>query len=170
MPISKIQSNSIADGAITADDLGNGTITIAKTNFIDSDSFKLPIGTTEQRPSSPEAGDLRFNTSNSQIETYDSPDWIAIGQAPQILTTTIATGDWADSSPWVATKAVSGILSSDNPVFDIDLSGITYDSVSDVISEWGNVYLGEASANDQIKLYATAAPAANFSLLIKVSR
>ena len=46
-------------------------LTINDTGFIG-----LPSGTTEQRPSSPVTGYLRFNTTLSIIEYYNGSYWI----------------------------------------------------------------------------------------------
>ena len=35
----------------------------------------VPIGTTAERPSSPKAGEIRFNTDENEFEGYDGNDW-----------------------------------------------------------------------------------------------
>ena len=35
----------------------------------------VPIGTTAERPSSPNAGEIRFNTDENEFEGYDGNDW-----------------------------------------------------------------------------------------------
>lgn len=45
----------------------------------DNTSANLPTGTTVQRPSSPAAGMLRFNSTDSKFEGYDGTDWGEIG-------------------------------------------------------------------------------------------
>ncbi len=40
--------------------------------------FDLPSGTTAQRPVSPAAGMIRYNTSNSEYEVYSGSAWIAL--------------------------------------------------------------------------------------------
>jgi len=47
-----------------------------------TDYLKIPTGTTAQRPSSPNAGYIRFNTTISAVETYDGTKWIEIGLSP----------------------------------------------------------------------------------------
>ena len=41
----------------------------------DTDFVKLPSGTTAQRPGSPAAGQIRFNTTTSRTEVYDGTAW-----------------------------------------------------------------------------------------------
>lgn len=35
----------------------------------------LPVGTTAQRPASPVAGQMRFNTTTGSVETYNGTSW-----------------------------------------------------------------------------------------------
>ena len=48
--------------------------------------FKLPGGTTAQRPSVPSAGMLRFNTTDSVFEYYNGSAWIEVGATPEAPT------------------------------------------------------------------------------------
>ena len=52
---------------------------------------KIPVGTTAQRPANPEAGMIRFNTDNGQVEGYNDPtdEWRPISQFFQQV---VATG------------------------------------------------------------------------------
>ena len=47
-----------------------------------TDYLKIPTGTTAQRPSSPAAGYIRFNTTISAVETYNGTEWVEIGLSP----------------------------------------------------------------------------------------
>lgn len=48
-------------------------------SFDATSSVKLPSGTTAQRPTSPQAGDLRWNTTDGSAEIYDGTEWGAVG-------------------------------------------------------------------------------------------
>lgn len=49
-----------------------------QSTTIDSNShFTLPVGTTAQRPASPVAGQMRYNTDIGTIETYNGSSWIS---------------------------------------------------------------------------------------------
>ena len=52
----------------------------------DTDFVKLPSGTTAQRPSSPAAGQFRFNTTINDAEVYDGNNWVRMGIAPPTFT------------------------------------------------------------------------------------
>ncbi len=46
---------------------------------------KIPVGTTGERPQSPQQGFIRFNTTLSEYEAYDGADWIVFA-APGSVT------------------------------------------------------------------------------------
>jgi hypothetical protein len=74
------------------------------------------------------------------------------------------TSDWTQATgtdPWIATLTVSGILSTDRPIVDIDLSSVALADVEAAQTGWSLVYRAEASADDEVKLYATDEPAPN---------
>jgi hypothetical protein len=41
------------------------------------DYLKLPVGTTAQRPVTPAAGMMRFNTTTSLMEYYNGTAWVS---------------------------------------------------------------------------------------------
>lgn len=94
----------------------------------------------------------------------------AITGASVVFNLTIAPADWTGSDPYVATMTVSGILSADVPVVDIDLSSVAFADVADTQSDWALVYRVEASADDEVKFYATEEPAKDLDVQIKVVR
>ena len=52
----------------------SGTLTVSAT-----DAIKIASGTTAQRPASPAAGQLRFNTSTVKFEGYSGTAWSSVG-------------------------------------------------------------------------------------------
>lgn len=161
--------SNIANDAVTMNKIADGSVTVPKAAFIDSASIEIPTGNTAARPGTPIAGDFRFNTQDSNLEVYNGDSW-QTANPPKDFTTTINLGDWADSSPHVATKTVAGILGTDAPFFSLDVSGYSFDSITDASNEWALVYLAEASANNQVKFYATDSPDIPFDVIIKVIR
>jgi hypothetical protein len=72
-----------ADDTISTAKIQADAITDAKLSFVDrTDSLHIPTGTTAQRPGSPVAGDVRWNTSLYQLETYDGTSWNLSNTAP----------------------------------------------------------------------------------------
>jgi len=48
------------------------------TKIADTGNLRLPKGTTAQRPGSPEAGMIRFNTDIDATELYDGTNWVTL--------------------------------------------------------------------------------------------
>lgn len=74
------------------------------TEIIDTGFLRLPRGTTNQRPSSPEAGQIRFNTDLGKPEWYE-PEygvWLTTDRQPPV------------------------VASGGDTVEDVDIDGVTY--------------------------------------------
>ena len=84
-------------------------------------------------------------------------------------TTTISTSDWSGTEPATAVKTVSGILSSDRPVVDVDLSSVDFEDIADVAGSWGLVYRA-TTASGSITLYSFEKPEVELPIQIKVVR
>ena len=67
---------------------GQGTIEINNTT-----ALKVSVGTTAQRPSTPTAGDLRFNSTNTALEVYNGSGWVNVGDDTATITTQSFSGD-----------------------------------------------------------------------------
>ena len=77
-------NNITITGNTIASDNTNGNIILDPngTGIVDIDTtlaMQLPKGTTAQRPTSPEAGYLRYNTTNNNVETYNGSAWVIVG-------------------------------------------------------------------------------------------
>ena len=70
-------------GNITLPNLGLATLTGATftgpiiNNY--TSALRLPVGTTAQRPSSPAAGDIRFNSTTTEAEIFNGTIFTAVG-------------------------------------------------------------------------------------------
>lgn len=91
------------------------------------------------------------------------------GAALAAYSTSIATGDWTGSGPYTAAKTVSGILSTDVPILDLDLSAVDFANVSAKQSDWAQVYRAVTSA-DTVTFYALTQPTETLAVQIKVVR
>ena len=67
-------STTNSNGDLTLTPNGTGIVDINKT-----DGFKVPVGTTAQRASSPVTGQLRYNSTTSQFEGYAASSWGSLG-------------------------------------------------------------------------------------------
>lgn len=88
----------------------------------------------------------------------------------QDFTATLPYASWTGSSaPYTKEVTVAGILSTDKPDINLDLSTATYSDVATIQSDWANVYRGVTSA-DTITFYASTVPTIDIPLQIKVVR
>jgi hypothetical protein len=66
----------------TVIDLGSGTTSLAGLDILaatGTSHWKLPVGTSLQRPGSPATGMVRYNTTISSFEGYSSGAWSSLG-------------------------------------------------------------------------------------------
>jgi hypothetical protein len=83
-------------------------------------------------------------------------------------TTSIPSTSWGGSTnEFTKTVSLSGITSSDKPVIDIDLSGISAGSVAAAQKEWAKVYRAVTNTNE-IVFYALTVPTIDIPVLVKV--
>jgi hypothetical protein len=78
------------------------------------------------------------------------------------------SGDWEDA--YIATKTLAGILSSDQPVIDIDLTGLTFANFEAVTDDYALIFRVEASGTDELKFYASEEPTEDLTINVKVVR
>lgn len=81
-------------GTLATSYLGNmqttgGTFSGA-IDFSNTDYMKIPVGTTAQRPVSPAAGHIRYNSDLKSMEIYEDAVWIQIGDRIALATKTSA--------------------------------------------------------------------------------
>ena len=93
MPLTRIRQTAI----------GNDSITSAKLAHdldLDGDFVRVPHGTTAQRPSSPVAGYMRFNTDQGTLEQWNTTtnSWQAI-DSPPIITSLAYSGSLTAVDP-----------------------------------------------------------------------
>lgn len=72
---------TVKNAPLTNGEVDNNFISLAdnKVEIIEGTVAVIPTGTTAERPSTPSAGMLRFNTSESVFEGYDGAEWGSIG-------------------------------------------------------------------------------------------
>jgi hypothetical protein len=85
-------------------------------------------------------------------------------------TATLPSASWTGSSaPYSKAVTVTGILATDQPDIDIDLSSTAIANIATLQTEWSKVYRAVTSAN-AITFYATEKPNNSIPLKIKVVR
>ena len=127
MPISRIKSNAINDGAITIAKTSN---LFTNTEIAGTEAAKMPVGTTGQRASA-QSGDIRFNSTLSLMEYYDGANWKSIDSPPTISSVTSTFTAAGDTITVGGDNYQTGI---NVKVIDSDGTEYTPDSVTRVSS------------------------------------
>ena len=93
MPISRIKTDGIQDEAVTSAKIGDNI-------DLDGQFVRVPHGTTAERPGSPAAGYLRFNTTIGTLEQWNTNtnSWVGIDNPP-IITSLAYTGSATAADP-----------------------------------------------------------------------
>jgi hypothetical protein len=133
-------------------------------------------------------GELGLDTTNQRfkigdgVNTWDNIEFSQYTNKAETftVTTTLAgnegTSDWSQESGgdwdgiWTTTKTVSGILSTDTPFVELDLSNATSATYPDIYESYNLLFRVEVTALDTMKFYATLEPAKDIDLNIKVVR
>ena len=68
-----VTGNTILDASLNV----NGAAPFNTTSAV-----KIPVGTTGQRPGTPVAGQMRYNSTLDQAEVYSGTEWKAVGGSP----------------------------------------------------------------------------------------
>lgn len=87
------------------------------------------------------------------------------------LTAILLSANWTGTvAPYSQTITVVGMLETDNPVVDVDLSNAEdYEEEQAILTAWGLVYR-IVTAEDEITVYATDIPITNIPIALKVVR
>jgi hypothetical protein len=67
-------------------------------------------------------------------------------------------------------KTVSGILDTDRPIVDLDLSAVDYADVAAKQADYALIYRAAATDDDEITFFATDEPTEELVIQIKVVR
>ena len=105
-----ITSTTPADDIIL--DAEDGVVVIAGTK-----GFDIPTGTTSDRPTSPDTGTFRYNTSTSELEIWNGTAWQGFDQGSSTITSETFDGDGSTTAFTLSAEATT------NTVF-VNLNGV----------------------------------------------
>lgn len=143
-PVLNVQNLSMSGSSITATSSdtsiqlipsGTGTV-IANTTT----AFKVPVGTTAQRPASPTSGQTRFNTSTGFLEFFNGTDWInASSTALSVTSQSIDADGIANSFALTETTTTDGII--------VSINGTVQEPITAYQVVGGNIVFTQTPAN-----------------------
>lgn len=84
----QLNSRNVKDNRVSVEASGEVKMFTAK-------SLRLPKGVTSDRPLTPEAGHVRYNTSTNELEAYQNSAWrkVAFKEPTAITVQTLGVGD-----------------------------------------------------------------------------
>lgn len=82
----------------------------------------------------------------------------------------VATSDWTGTGPYTAVKTLTGILTTDIPITDINMASVVFGDVPDVLGEYAAVYRIEVTDDDELTIFATSEPTEPFDFRVIVIR
>jgi len=148
-----------------------GTITTLPTTYSAGWAYKvIEAGTYAGKVC--EVGDLLLAIVDRAGTGNVNTDWAVFQTNTEIFTRsiTIPTTDWTGSvAPFTREITVSGILSTDVPTIDIDLSAVDFANLEAHTTAWNLIYRAVTGAGI-ITFYATAVPAQQIVVTAKVVR
>ena len=108
--------------------------TEAKLHIVSTDSIIIPIGADGDRPISPTAGMVRFNTSQNQFEGYNGTAWQSFSSASTVITSETFQGNGVDVeftlgqelTTAAAMVAVNGVMQIPSTAYSISGTTLTF--------------------------------------------
>jgi len=117
---------------------------VSDQNNTSTGYFDLPAGTTAQRPASPQAGNIRFNTTTSLAEYYDGSAWKQLDSPPLVTsisptTTTTANEEITINGLFFASGATVKFVGSDATEYNSPV--VTFVSSTQITAQTPSTYL-----------------------------
>jgi len=147
-------------------EVGDGTITLAKLSLLlqgkisDYDAHLIDTDNPHE-VTKVQVGLGNVDNTSDLNKPISTATQTALDDKVELTTysTTIATTDtWTDQTGYFTlAKTVSGIVSTDVPIVDLDLSGATVSNVADIQTAWGTIYRVVTSL-DTVTFYALEEP------------
>ena len=151
----------------------DGTLTIAGgTALTGSGTFSADQSTNETITINADIATQQEAEAGTATDKLMTPEKTKqhVDNRIKYLTTTIATTDWSGSEPATAVKTVSGLLNTDKPLIDIDLSSVTFANVEAKQTEYAKIFRVAATDTNEITFFALEAPTEELVIQIKVVR
>jgi len=112
----RIKTASIADSSIHSSKIADNAVTDSKLNLTSTGGLDIPVGTTAQRPGSPDTGNFRFNTTFNSIEFWNGSSWLSTHLIPVI---SALSGNITNGTGTTLTLTVSDTTSTINVIYKV---------------------------------------------------
>ena len=152
----------------------DGVKWVAKTTVDKSD---VGLGNVQNFSIADQAEAEAGSVNNKYMTPLRTAQAIAeLGSAAQTFTLTIETTDWSleetEEAQWennyVAVMTLSGLLDTDVPIVELDLSDEDNETANDIIATFGKVFAWQVTDDDEITFYANSEPQEDIKVHILV--
>ena len=116
---SSIGNLTVIDTTVSTTNAGSdivlATTSQGTVNINNNTALQISVGTTAQRPSSPTTGDLRFNSTTTNVEVYNGSAWVNVGDDTTSITSQSFSGNGsATAFTLSATATTTSVIISIN--------------------------------------------------------
>lgn len=116
---SSIGNLTVTDTTVSTTNAGSdivlATTSQGTVNINNNTAIQISVGTTSQRPSSPTTGDLRFNSTTTNVEVYNGSAWVNVGDDTTSITSQSFSGNGsATAFTLSATATTTSVIISIN--------------------------------------------------------
>jgi hypothetical protein len=136
--------------------------TLKNTSINDTGYLGLPSGTTAQRPGSPSAGYMRYNTSTNGVELYNGSAWVQWNVGLNVVTSDLVLY-WDANNP-------SSYPGTGTTIYDISNSGTAYNgtfvNTISYTSDNGYKVLGTNGSNSYIYNSSLNLSSTNYTVMV----
>lgn len=132
-----------------------------------SDSTSSTSASSAHIAASPSAVKSAYDLANTAKTTATNAQTAANSKASKAsYSATLSSSGWSSSAPYTQTVTVSGILATDSPIIDLNMSSATVDTAADLQADWSLVGRITTAANSITAYCYEDKPAANLPLII----
>ena len=115
------------------------------------------------------ATNVETAVENAKTAANEAKTAVASKATTTVYTATVGTSWSGSTAPYTQTITVSGILSTDTPIVDINFNGVDYSSKEDIVTAWSSIYR-ITTANNSITVYADEKTETSVPIQLKVVR
>lgn len=177
------KQGNILSGKIT-EAMQNAGVKLGETSStaFAGDKGKIAYAHAQNKGIAVESGLYKFTTnSEGHITAVSAVDLgalltkeaiiAALGYSPArcySYTGTLLASGWSSTAPYTQTITIQGIVATDEPFFDLNMTNATVDNAGDLAKNWVLVKKLEAGANSIIATCYDSAPTIDLPMNIKV--
>lgn len=125
----------------------------------------IKVATSNDLPVSANVGDQAYVIDINSLLVWNGSSWSPA--TASAYSGTASSASWTGSGPYTQVISMTGLLSTDKTILELDLSQVAFADVVSKETAFGYVYRA-VPADNQITLYATETPLVSFNINVVV--